>query len=62
MNSLYTARAEHRTGEAGAEGVTLETRTSESWLFLAFSFSVFGAQSPFPKWGASGQLGEKIEE
>ena len=60
MNSLYTARAEHRTGEAGAEGVTLETRTSESWPFLAFSFSD-SVRSPKPisqmgcLWAARGE-------
>jgi len=60
MNSLYIARAEHRTREAGVEGVTLETRTSESWLFLAFSFSdsVRSPKPSFPMgclWAARGK-------
>lgn len=50
MNSLYTARAEHRTGEAGGRGGDPGNQNFRvlGCSLLSASQIVFGAQSPFP--------------
>ena len=61
MNSLYKPGLSTGLGKQGTEVVTPETRTSESWLFLAFSFSdsVGKPKAQFPNGVPLGSQGRR---